>query len=412
MVGNRLRWVVIAVLGLAITAFSAELFEEVILLGGTSSDPGARATGLGGAYTGVADDYTASFWNPAGLAQVRRIELFGSLGQRNYSNDVEYFSVSTNASSNFTKLSSLGVVFPVPVYRGALVFSLGYNLVRTWDRITSFNDTRLLGSNIALWKEAEELERGRLGFWSLAMAMDLSPNVSLGGAFQYWVGYDDYTITGRMWDVSGTTASAVQEVVDTDLTGYRGSMGVLFRMGSVARMGVVIMSPIVFDADETWSGTGYGSGSWEYRIGEPFRIRGGASVSLGRVMATMDLDWMDWAQIEYRSEPPFPGYSESAANIALRRDFRATLGIHGGVEVLLPMYGLRLRTGGGYDPNPEKDSDFEHGQKLISGGLGILLDESVMVDLAYAYQWWKQDSNLLSEDVVSQRLQLTIAYRF
>jgi long-chain fatty acid transport protein len=32
---------------------------------------GARATGMGGAFIGVADDWTAIYWNPAGLAQLR-----------------------------------------------------------------------------------------------------------------------------------------------------------------------------------------------------------------------------------------------------------------------------------------------------------------------------------------------------
>ena len=36
---------------------------------------GARASGMGGAYTAVADDFSAVFYNPAGLAQIRRAEL-------------------------------------------------------------------------------------------------------------------------------------------------------------------------------------------------------------------------------------------------------------------------------------------------------------------------------------------------
>ena len=36
---------------------------------------GARATAMGMAYTGVADDYTAAYYNPAGLAQVKRASL-------------------------------------------------------------------------------------------------------------------------------------------------------------------------------------------------------------------------------------------------------------------------------------------------------------------------------------------------
>ena len=39
---------------------------------------GARALGMGGAFTAVADDPSATFWNPAGLAQVQTTEsLFG-----------------------------------------------------------------------------------------------------------------------------------------------------------------------------------------------------------------------------------------------------------------------------------------------------------------------------------------------
>lgn len=38
---------------------------------------GARAAGMGGAFTGVADDATAGYWNPAGLTQVERIEVVG-----------------------------------------------------------------------------------------------------------------------------------------------------------------------------------------------------------------------------------------------------------------------------------------------------------------------------------------------
>ena len=32
---------------------------------------GARATSMGGAFIGLADDWTASYWNPAGLAQLK-----------------------------------------------------------------------------------------------------------------------------------------------------------------------------------------------------------------------------------------------------------------------------------------------------------------------------------------------------
>lgn len=39
---------------------------------------GARAAGMGGAFVSLADDGSALFWNPAGLAAAKRLQLFVS----------------------------------------------------------------------------------------------------------------------------------------------------------------------------------------------------------------------------------------------------------------------------------------------------------------------------------------------
>ncbi len=41
---------------------------------------GARAIGLGGAFSAVADDGSALFWNPAGMARMKTSQLFVSAG--------------------------------------------------------------------------------------------------------------------------------------------------------------------------------------------------------------------------------------------------------------------------------------------------------------------------------------------
>ncbi|HYW68302.1 MAG TPA: hypothetical protein VE960_01750, partial [bacterium] len=38
---------------------------------------GARAMGMGGAFVAVADDVTALHWNPAGLAGLHGVQVFG-----------------------------------------------------------------------------------------------------------------------------------------------------------------------------------------------------------------------------------------------------------------------------------------------------------------------------------------------
>ena len=78
---RRLLLTIGILLALVAPAYAAKYSGEFLSLG-----VGARALGLGGAFVGVADDVTASFWNPAGLAQLNRKELslmhaetFGSL---------------------------------------------------------------------------------------------------------------------------------------------------------------------------------------------------------------------------------------------------------------------------------------------------------------------------------------------
>ncbi|MCH7756428.1 hypothetical protein IH970_15080, partial [candidate division KSB1 bacterium] len=63
--------------------------EEIFSLG-MQLGTGARAIAMGGAYTSVGGDFSASFWNPAALADIRRVEFYGSLShlmrqiQRNF----------------------------------------------------------------------------------------------------------------------------------------------------------------------------------------------------------------------------------------------------------------------------------------------------------------------------------------
>lgn len=61
-----------AILLLPLSAHGAQIFEKVGTLGGQSLKigVGARAAAMGDAYTAIADDATAVYWNPAGIARL------------------------------------------------------------------------------------------------------------------------------------------------------------------------------------------------------------------------------------------------------------------------------------------------------------------------------------------------------
>ncbi len=61
------------------------LAQVSILYGGGYESPGlgAKALSMGGAFIGLADDWTAIYWNPAGLAQLKNKGIGISLTQPN-----------------------------------------------------------------------------------------------------------------------------------------------------------------------------------------------------------------------------------------------------------------------------------------------------------------------------------------
>jgi hypothetical protein len=63
---------VLVLLSLPLSADAAQVFEKVGTLGGQSLKIGlgARAAGMGEAYVAIADDATAVYWNPAGIARL------------------------------------------------------------------------------------------------------------------------------------------------------------------------------------------------------------------------------------------------------------------------------------------------------------------------------------------------------
>ena len=68
----RIAIVIAVCLSLPLRAEGAQIFEKVGTLGAQSLKlgVGARATGMGDAYVAIADDATAVYWNPAGIARL------------------------------------------------------------------------------------------------------------------------------------------------------------------------------------------------------------------------------------------------------------------------------------------------------------------------------------------------------
>jgi len=78
---------------------------------------GSKATSMGGAFIGLANDYSAVFWNPAGLTQIKKPQIFmfetNLMPDCSYQGIGDYSTISATTKSKVYFSGALGYLYPV-----------------------------------------------------------------------------------------------------------------------------------------------------------------------------------------------------------------------------------------------------------------------------------------------------------
>jgi long-subunit fatty acid transport protein len=383
---------------------------------------GARAMGMGGAYTAVANDATALFYNPAGLARVKRIEFSGGLTHQRLSNktgDLTFVGLQSpginfndgRVQSN-TRLSSANIVLPVPTYRGSLVFGFGVNRIKSFDKTMEFSFPADGSSGI-------ESESGGLYMWSFGGAVDISPNVSVGGAFNFFSGTDNYSwlYEGSYNDDNLSFKYKYDDTIKDRYTGFNLKLGIRVQPNKFLIVGGTIESPVTYTINEDWTQqttdtteyTYYDSGSPEYKISLPFSLGLGIALNFNNLILAGDINYADWTQMEYKRLADM-----ADANRMIQDSYTDVLRWHVGAEYLFPTIGTTLRVGYYQNPLPYKSQWIKKDRKYLTAGFGFLIDQVMTVDLAWVHGGWEtNDFNInLAEKYSTNQIFLTTTYHF
>ncbi len=412
--------VVIGLLSL-IAAPRVQAQSEIPLLGVTYG-VGVRAIGMGGAFVGLADDYAATYWNPAGLGQIRRMELTGSVSSLRFQNQTTYFGNPSSEETSNTQFQSVGFVFPVPTYRGSLVFSLGYNRVASFHSnflIQGFNDSP--GDSVD--QTGEQLDRGGLGQWVFAGSVQMSENLYLGGSLNLWTGNYDYS-----WELQERDALDIweqsrwvyQDEIDTKINGFNLTLAALYNLYNHFRIGATFETPVTFKGVENWRSytlvdyddntywDSTSTGQYTYRIRKPMTINLGASLSLPLLTVAGDVSLIDWSQMEYTSPNDL-----KSENRRFVKQLRPVTRYRLGAEMILPLLNVRLRAGYMLDPSPYRGNLKYSDKNFVTAGVGFLLDRQFTLDLAYVHGWWKYvGPEKYTEDIRVNTVFLSGSFRF
>jgi len=391
-------------------ALAQEIFSKGFELGA-----GSRAIAMGGAYTSISDDYLASWWNPAGLAQIGRFEVFGSLDRLTRESKIDlltnasgFSDINAEDEQNYTNVNSIGLAFPYSTAKGRLVMSIGLNRIKSFDSNFHFKSVDEKKDDFVNL-DWSAIGRESLDALIIASALDISPNASIGLALNFWKDGSDLESGFRKLfrdDNSDVVRKAGSQ--DIDISGMNFKLGALFRMGRVLQIGATVATPITFKVKESLTVSAetfpdsLSTVSFEHKIRSPWTITTGASIHLINFVFSGDLEFSDWSQIRYKTDPPFERGSMAEANQLIAENYgphyKIEIGqidftipkprVRLGAEFTIPQTGLSFRGGYFNDPAIVKDAHSDEDKEFYSGGLGFQFDNHVKLDLTFVHGSW------------------------
>lgn len=347
---------------------------------------GARAHGMGGAFIGVADDATAIGWNPAGIAQLERMEASANAlfnmkkfsyketwtgGSYEEENDVSHFAPSFAS-----------FIYPVKMGEKNLVLGIAYQRLIDFGYAETDTGTWTL-TPLVTWEE-KTTQKGGIDAIAPAVALQLSPKFMIGAAGNIMVNGTKYeskrTYTDGDW---------FENTQENKYSGFNINAGVLysgqkFNLGVSARLPFTLTEEIDRSHSESIGGvsSSYDTTLPEAEIKMPmmmgiglavkptdkftlaadYEYRGYESSEITKSGVTWDPHWLNVNQFRVGLEYIFSGPS---AVFPVRLGFRTD-----------PKIG-RGAYGDGTDTTQAVG-------KVFTGGFGLIMGR-VMLDLAYEY---------------------------
>ena len=201
---------------------------------------GARAAGMGGAFTALADDASAASFNPAGLALLVRPEASLVLDGRRRTDahagfasledgEVELYDPSST-SFDTAGLNFASATWPVTASGRNLTFQLSYQRLIdfTFEGDRRFAERSADGAPLATLSQRID-QRGDVSTLSLAGAYQLTQRMSLGLTLSRWDGGWTFATRTREEHGDGSPEPELAYRQRNDWSGWNATGGILLR---------------------------------------------------------------------------------------------------------------------------------------------------------------------------------------
>lgn len=408
------------------TTVSMAQVEEMAI--GNTFGVGARAMGMGGASLGLADDFTALYWNPAGMAQIPKFEFFSSFSH-NRARTNTYFTgdETTGTSRSQMRPNSIGFVYPLETKQGGLAVGFGYNRPQNFDYQTAIQgidpSSGTYFSGFAV--DETNVNRGGIGIWSFGASVYVTKRVLIGGSLDFWHGNSLYNLDTEGTDILNVDNQLSRfryaDEVDREYSGMGGRIGLLAHLTDAINLGVTLVAPVELGVDELWYQSTVDvyddgeklsdsvDGEQTYDIERPFEVGAGVAVKLlnKQLILAGDVQLTDWTQTRY---DPAPADDISKDNF--EKYYTVTLQARLGVEYRIPGIDTHVRVGYFRDTIPFTDAEVENARDFLTMGVGKIFEDSLKFDVGYMLGTWQRSRNELTTERLTHRVFVSAAYRF
>ncbi|MBU0473470.1 MAG: hypothetical protein KKF62_04850 [Bacteroidetes bacterium] len=422
----------------------------------------ARALGMGNSYQTRSGDYSALFFNPAGLALSKKSQLTGSFYHRSYGNTSDFFGEENASDNSSTKFSQLGYLYKAPTTRGSLVYGFGYQKDKDFTSSLNFNGFNpnrnsmiqdltnrnddvpyLLGLSYPLWdandnyikdetiidgqlnQSGTTLEDGGINRYSVGAGIEFAKNVYFGGSLNYLSGTysnnreyyeDDFNrVYTQPTDINDPNTKNFQtfyfnDAISWDINAWEFRFGFIMDWMDFIQVGASTKLPTTFVIRENYYLKAYSKFNDNYFIDlNPseslinYEITTPFEFSLGGSINLHIININAQATFIDYSQMEFSGDIEQSIikdnNRVINDNFRAALNYNLGAELRVPNTGICARAGLMYYESPYKDDPTSFDRVYLNAGAGIEVNESIKFDLAYSYGFWDTYSDNYGSDL-------------
>ena len=377
-----------------------------VLIPLTRSGSGARAAGMANAFVALSDDGTASSWNPAGLAQLRKPELtlvYGLSrhgvrfsGERSPDGRFAFTNLGHGYTSSSLDFASLAL--PFEVARRPVTLQLGwqrlYQLDGSVDGDTVRHTQAEPGAPTVSIALDDEL-RGQIDLVSLAGAMKLTGRTSIGGSLNIWRGrWTDHT---SLVESAGEASDFVSGDARNSVRGHNFTAGLLLTYPSW-NAGLVYHSPFwstyhlqsEMRSSQAPTVSVDSGGSARFRF--PRNLAAGVAwrpAVLWTLAADVNHDqWTDAVVDRLRGRPGAVNFFDGLPpELSTTRD---TVSLSLGVEHLFPREGsvVPLRMGFAWEPQGPMDPVTQDPADYLMLSMGSGYNSNrLKLDVAVQYRW-------------------------